>query len=604
MCGIAASCVSWAPQRALKHSDFVMAVGELDSVRVWALSSGNALLSISSLPQSCNCVWLSPDGENLACAGGSGKIMVWKLPEIALVHIFHVRHRVWAIWGTSELLVSAGGDSQVTIHSLETGAVLSRYQRSGNVFALWGSPDGSMLVSGGKAFAFDKHAAAKRPGHHNGSVTVGVLHSTQVLFQFEGLHGGDTKCMWTGSNILAWVTQSMSKPGLEFATVLDVQTGEVIADFALKDAMVKGVHCFCLDSEDSSIGHEGWVIALAFQSRLLVMDIKCGKVLGEWPTPDCINCLGGDDVGKRVVVGGLWDGLMLVHLNHLDAPPMHLNTNVSQCPPLALRPRSSSETEKKGGLRPDRRTVRCIWISENGLLLAYAIEFDCFVRSLSMGDTMSVNDDQVMRLVGSGHSRHKISSVWGSNDCRILVTGHSVSGEAVLWCLMTGRALQKIAGLQGCKSMSGFGCLRDPYKPLTLVFGCEKSRDGVSLWRVRLEEEKLLPGHSTLQATWDHEVQGVKRRIKPGELFVTHMCTFPTIQDVHCVLASRDGSSLFFAGRERNISIYRLDRLKNSGPSLRYLQRSPNAREDIRHHNAALFPLLKDGSLMEWLLQE
>ena len=84
MCGIAASCVSWAPQRALKHSDFVMAVGELDSVRVWALSSGNALLSISSLPQSCNCVWLSPDGERLACAGGSGKLMVWKLPEIVL----------------------------------------------------------------------------------------------------------------------------------------------------------------------------------------------------------------------------------------------------------------------------------------------------------------------------------------------------------------------------------------------------------------------------------------------------------------------------------------------------------------------------------------
>jgi hypothetical protein len=256
--------------------------------------------------------------------------------------------------------------------------------------------------------------------------------------------------------------------------------------------------------------------------------------------------------------------------------------------------------------------VRCIWVSENGLLLAYCIEFDCFVRPLS------VHDGPVMRLTSN---TDKISSVWGSKDCRLLVTGHYVAGEAILWCLITGRALKKIDALQGCKAVSGFGRVSDAHCPLTLVFGCDKSSDGVSVWRVNLDsDDHVQPAgrtHLSAQDSCKDVLSGLssdaskrnahmeaQARIKPGELSVEHLYSFPTIHDVHCVLSSADGSTLFFAGRERNISIYRLDRLSTSGPSLKMFQRSRDARQMLRQHHHAVGLLLNDGSLMEWLLQD
>jgi hypothetical protein len=118
-----------------------------------------------------------------------------------------------------------------------------------------------MLVSGGKTAP---EVVWQGDGEAGGSVTVRSLHSAQVLFQYEGLHAGDTKCMWTGSNLLAWA-------GLEFATVLDVRTGNVLVDFVVKNAIVMGVHCFLLDDA-------AWVLVLAFQSRLLALSIADGTV--------------------------------------------------------------------------------------------------------------------------------------------------------------------------------------------------------------------------------------------------------------------------------------------------------------------------------------
>lgn len=46
-----------------------MAVGEKDSVTLWSLESGEVLLELRDVVQTCNCVWLTPDANQLVTAG-------------------------------------------------------------------------------------------------------------------------------------------------------------------------------------------------------------------------------------------------------------------------------------------------------------------------------------------------------------------------------------------------------------------------------------------------------------------------------------------------------------------------------------------------------
>ena len=70
-----------------------------------------------------------------------------------------------------------------------------------------------------------------------------------------------------------------------------------------------------------------------------------------------------------------------------------------------------------------------------------------------------------------------MSSVWGSKDGRILVTGHYATESMTLWCLCTGQQLRNVDCGGKVKCLSGFGRLvGDVHDPLTIVVGCD-SRD-------------------------------------------------------------------------------------------------------------------------------
>jgi len=91
--------------------------------------------------------------------------------------------------------------------------------------------------------------------------------------------------------------------------------------------------------------------------------------------------------------------------------------------------------------------------------------------------------------------------------------------------------------------------------------------------------------------------------LEPEDIKVEQLYAFPTRTAVNCVLAPKEGTSLFCGGQDHLISLYRLDTLKISGPSLMMIKRSNDPTLDIQQHKSTLWPLLLEGTLVEWLLQ-
>ena len=130
---LAAAQSSFDWEAGLKKGQWLIALGLRKSVRLFSLETGHVQAELLDLEHTCSCVWLSPDCTLLATAGSSSRIMVWRLPELALVHVFPAIGRVWALWGDDKIIASAGADGQVTVRSLETGASMMVLRRPGVV---------------------------------------------------------------------------------------------------------------------------------------------------------------------------------------------------------------------------------------------------------------------------------------------------------------------------------------------------------------------------------------------------------------------------------------------------------------------------------------
>ena len=63
---VAQTSFSWP---GLEQGQILMAVGEKDSVTLWSLESGEVLLELRDVMQTCNCVWLTPDAKQQVTAG-------------------------------------------------------------------------------------------------------------------------------------------------------------------------------------------------------------------------------------------------------------------------------------------------------------------------------------------------------------------------------------------------------------------------------------------------------------------------------------------------------------------------------------------------------
>ncbi|HAX77373.1 MAG TPA: hypothetical protein DCY88_16445 [Cyanobacteria bacterium UBA11372] len=123
------------------------------TLKVWHLSSGKLVQSVSGESQAVKFAVISPDGQTLASGIGDNKIQIWHLPTQQLVHTLDAGaiavHQV-AFSPDGETLVSGNSDSTVKLWHPGTGQLLDTIRgHSGAVFAVVTSPNGKILASGG-----------------------------------------------------------------------------------------------------------------------------------------------------------------------------------------------------------------------------------------------------------------------------------------------------------------------------------------------------------------------------------------------------------------------------------------------------------------------
>lgn len=459
--------------------------------------------------------------------------------------------------------------------------------------ALWGPSDGSVVVSAGKCAPREKDGVLDKWNDSSsaqfGSVTVRFLRSKRVMFQLESPHADKfTECMWTNGSLIAW-------GGFGFTTIADVGSGAVIADFTFEQP-ARELSCFKLE--------QGWAVAIAMHKSILVLDLTSGRLISQWECEGFVHSIRNYNDGKRqmLLAGGMWEGLMVYDLCDTSALPVRLQAYAGD----------DLELDSEAG---QKNALRSIWVADNGAIVAYSIGNVCIVRSFEGGE---VSSDDFLYL----EADDKVSSLWGSQDSRLMVTGHYHDCCILLWCLQSGRKLQRVDCGGSVKSVSGSGFLiGNPDIPLTIFVGCDKSpnTNGIIAWGVELTEDaqdRLREAATKVQLaqasfygsseappqddgvslksavsglkTTSPGIRGSSRRLlsagsflealssslDPEDIKVLVTAKLPTQKGVNCVEASKDGTYLFFGGREPNVSIFRLDTLRLCGPSLQMLQRS------------------------------
>ena len=295
----------------------------------------------------------------------------------------------------------------------------------------------------------------------------------------------------------------------------------------------------------------------------------------------------GDAGRRRLVVGGVWGGLRIIDLSDLSLPPRHMAA-LDPAQAIALQ-RHAAAAGAAGSFKQSSK-VRCVWVSDDGERVAYAVEHYCFVRSL---DAPEPSDGAEAPADGraplSLACDDKVSCVWGCRDGLLLFTGHFAQGVVVVWCLRSGKRLSRIDCAGGVKDVYGFGtCLPHPGgggKGLTIAIGCSKAgAHHVSLYSIRLsaDSESALSWLRCRSACSSNgDAQPAPAHIDGDDVRIERLYRLPALESVNCVRTSCDGAVAAFGGRGHCISIYRLDTLELCGPSLMMLKRSTDPSNDI-----------------------
>ena len=122
------------------------------TLKVWNLTSGELVQSVSGESQAVKFAVISPDGQILASGTGDNKIQIWHLATEQLLHTLEggaAVHQV-AFSLDGQTLVSGNEDSTVKIWHPGTGKLIDTIRgHQGAVFAVVVSPDGKIVASGG-----------------------------------------------------------------------------------------------------------------------------------------------------------------------------------------------------------------------------------------------------------------------------------------------------------------------------------------------------------------------------------------------------------------------------------------------------------------------
>lgn len=131
-----------------------LASGSADgSIRIWDVISGEPLHTLIARATEITCVAFSPNGRTVASGNLEGTVNIWHAGTVKYLHPFiGEAHPVYSIAfspdGQSLALVGGRWSNQIRIWDVSTDEQLLSITRESNSMVF--SPDGRMLVSGGK----------------------------------------------------------------------------------------------------------------------------------------------------------------------------------------------------------------------------------------------------------------------------------------------------------------------------------------------------------------------------------------------------------------------------------------------------------------------
>jgi eukaryotic-like serine/threonine-protein kinase len=155
-----------------------------DTVKVWSVETGDAILLHFSQPGNANALAWSPNGTSIAAVSGNTSVQVRSATtgSFSFTYTGHAQAVLTLAWSPDgEHIASGGADGTVRIWNATTGHTYVTYQgHSAEVNAVTWSPDGKQIASGGT----------------DGTVQVWDAATGHTLFTYRGHSGGVNTVAW------------------------------------------------------------------------------------------------------------------------------------------------------------------------------------------------------------------------------------------------------------------------------------------------------------------------------------------------------------------------------------------------------------------------
>jgi hypothetical protein len=294
--------------------------------------------------------------------------------------------------------------------------------------------------------------------------------------------------------------------------------------------------------------------------------------------------------------------------------------------------------------------VRCSWLSNCGMTLAFGDGSVCRVRDLSGASSSS----------GHGHALRcdaVVSDLWGCQQSGLLVA--SLSNATILaWCLTSGAEVLRMKCEAPPSAITGFGSLSN--NNLCVVASTtQKGPKGVGghvhVWSISPRARSSRNGgvsfsamdcssNDTLFASsfrggqtkvgageggmgglvaaakgggggegvgaggGRKRLQALSRfaaleaKLKAEKMNASLLHAVAVQHRINSLWADHSGAMVACATSSGGVIIIRLDDMSCSGPSLRMLARSQNLTQDLSLYMPVLGSTIMDGTLMEWLI--
>lgn len=132
------------------HAPWIGTGSPDDTLKVWDLTSGRALMTLEGHSDGVRRVRMSPDGRSVVSASSDGTLRLWGLDRPTALRTVEAHSAAWdaAIMADGRRVIAACSDGTLRILDLETGRELRTLEgHSGGVYAVAFMADGQHVIS-------------------------------------------------------------------------------------------------------------------------------------------------------------------------------------------------------------------------------------------------------------------------------------------------------------------------------------------------------------------------------------------------------------------------------------------------------------------------